>query len=313
MIHAMLSSLRAISPASVPRRGRWRLGALAAMVLAGSLAGCDDTFVDPFIRDAGSFSMYGVLLAEGTSAPQRVRVQVVRTLPDPPTEPNEPAARPNVRVTSETLGTDQTRTWDSTHVRLGDGTLGAVFASTFRPTPGETYRIQVLRDADGREATAEVTVPAVPQATVSPAVVSGSDVTQTVAWDSRVLRAEVRYFVFHPSIGRFEAITPAYALPEDGVFTLDLVRDRTFIREALIASGEAETIDIRLSRIQVEILGTQETSWPDLPDLDAEAGQPGAYSNVTGGYGLVVAATRGSLTLRPDREAAIEAGFQPTY
>jgi hypothetical protein len=144
-------------------------------------------------------------------------------------------------------------------------------------------------------------------------VVSGGDVTQTVAWDSRVLRVQVRYFVYFPSIGRFEAVDPTYEIPDDGVFELDLDRDRALCSAALAAAGEESAATPTLSRVEVEILGTQETAWPALPDDDAEAGQPGAYSNVTGGYGLVVAATRGTISFRPDRAAAIAAGFQPTY
>ncbi|MEL6615441.1 MAG: hypothetical protein AAFQ43_06875 [Bacteroidota bacterium] len=286
--------------------------ALALVVASGVAVGCGDTFVDPFIRDQGSFSLYGVLISEGSPAPQRVRVQVVRTLPDPPTDPDDPAIRFPVQVTSEIEGRISSA-WDSSHVRLDDGTYGAIFADTFRPEPGQTITLRARRDTDGAEATAEVIVPPIPRATAPPAVIDGADVTQTVAWDSRVLWVQVRYFVYHESIGRFEAIAPVYALPADGVFTLDMVRDRELCVQALRDHGEEFPEDVLLSRVEVQILGTQETAWPTLPDADAEAAQPGAYSNVTGGYGLVVAATRGTIGFRPDRKAAVAAGFRPSY
>ena len=297
---------------SRPRRGLRQPVLLLGLAVAASLSvlGCGDTFVDPFVRDQGSFSIYGVLVAGGSPTPQRLRVQVVRTLPDPPTEPGEPATQIPVEVTSQMNGAMQA--WDSTHVRLSDGTLGAVFASTFRPQPQQTVQIRVQRRTDGAEASAEVAIPPVPQATAPPARVNGERVTQTVSWDSRVLWVQVRYLIFHPSINRFEAVAPVYPLPADGVFELDMVRDREVARRQLIASGELPT-SVILSRIEVEILGTQETAWPALPDADAEAGQPGAYSNVTGGYGLVVGATRGTVIFRPDREAARTAGFEPSY
>lgn len=286
--------------------------ALVALVVASGAVGCSDTFVDPFIRDQGSFSMYGVLISEGSPAPQRIRVQTVRTLPDPPDDPNDPAAQFPVQVTSEIDGRVSTP-WDSSLVRLDDNSIGAVFSDTFRPEPGQTVTLRVRRESDGAEASAEVLVPPIPRAVAPEAVVDGASVTQTVAWDSRVLWVQVRYFVYHQSIGRYEAIAPVYALPADGVFTLDMVRDRELCVQALRDHGEEFPETVVLSRVEVQILGTQETAWPELPDVDAEAAQPGAYSNVTGGYGLVVAATRGTIGFRPERKAAVAAGFQPAY
>ncbi|MEL6616960.1 MAG: hypothetical protein AAFQ43_14550, partial [Bacteroidota bacterium] len=59
----------------------------------------------------------------------------------------------------------------------------------------------------------------------------------------------------------------------------------------------------------LRVVGTDGSAWPDLPADDATAAQPGAYSNVTGGYGLVGVGTAGFVSWTPPPEALTAAGY----
>ena len=293
---------------------RTRTFFLGLAVTAGGMLGCGDTFVDPFVRDQGSFSVYGVLVSEGFTSPQRVRVQVVRTLPDPPTDPDDPAAQLAADVSSIDLASGDSLAWHRREVVFEDGTVGSVFEQQFRPVPGRAYRVRVQRRTDGATAFAEVIIPPVPQSSrEDPVIVEGVRASQRIAWDTgRLEEADVRYFVVDTS-GRYVPFVLPYGIPEDGVFDLDFTRDAQRIRDRLTEMGYPIDEPLLFSRVEVSVLGTNETSWPDLPEGDGPAAQPGVFSNVTGGYGLVVAASRGSASWKPAREAVIAAGFTPNY
>ncbi|MEL6616961.1 MAG: hypothetical protein AAFQ43_14555, partial [Bacteroidota bacterium] len=197
-------------------------------VLVLAVGGCGDTFVDPFLRSEGSLSVYGVFIADQSAEPQRLRVQVVRTLPDPPTEPDEPAAQLGVEVTSENLASGETVRWDESVLRLPDGTVGSVFESTQRPSPSTPYRITVLRRADGREATVEVTTPPRPQATIEPPVIASGEVTQRVVWDAERIEGVEAVYVLRGGTGLILATVP-YATSDPAV-TVDLAGDLPLVR-----------------------------------------------------------------------------------
>lgn len=280
---------------------------LLAMVLAlPVLSGCGDTFVDPFLREGGPLSIYGTILSTGSAHPSYLRVQVVRTLPDPPTEPDDPAAQLNVDVTSDVLETGAVYRWEPRQVRLPDGTLGAVFESTFRALPGETHRIRVQRRSDGAEATVTLPIPPLPTATLHAA----TGTTQTITWSAEnVVGGEMQYVIPGPTgpVPIRVPIEPQYG----PVQTMDYARDFALVRQALTDFGDFRE-DIVLLRARSRPFVADAVSWPLLPPEDREAAQ-GAFSNVEGGRGLVTAATQGTFDFLPDRAAAEAAGFVIGY
>lgn len=288
----------------MPRR--WLIAPLALGLLLAS-GGCGDTFVDPFVRDAGSFSIYGTFIAEQSAEPQRLRVQVVRTLPDPPTDPEESAAQLGVDVTSENVASGAVVEWTESVVPLPDGTVGSIFESTQRPSPGTPYRITVRRRTDGREATVEVTTPPRPQATIEAPVIAGDEVAQRVVWDAERVEAVEAVYVLRGGPGTILATIP-YDTTDPAV-VVDLAGDLPLVRAAAAAEGIPEQDGLDLQRILLRVVGTNSAAWPLLPDDDGRAAQPGAYSNVTGGYGLVAVGTAAFVSWTPPPEALAAAGF----
>ena len=299
-------------PASVrPRRHRGgstrRLLLIALAAVTVSLPGCGDTFVDPFLRETGPLSVYGAILADGTPATHRLRVQVIRTLPDPPTEPDDPAAEVAVEVTTEVEGTNQTFRWEPSQLRLPDGTLGTLFESTFRAWPGQTHHIRVSRVPDGEAATITLQIPPTPTGTLQPA----TGVVQEIVWNAdNVVGGEVQYYIpgDRGPIPIRVPIEPQYG----SVQTIDYARDFERVREILRTFEPVERDSIVLLRARSRPFAANEVSWPILPEDDSEAAQ-GGFSNVMNGRGLVTAATRGTLDFFPDREAARAAGFAIGY
>ena len=293
---------------SVLRRSWAGLG-LLAVGLAASLSGCGDTFVDPFLREGGPFSVYGVLISESQTATQRVRIQAVRTLPDPPTDPRQPAAAFSALVWTKNLTTGDSLLWNRSEVRLPDGTLGVLFEQRFYPRPGSIYRLHIQRAADDRLTTADLLVPAIPQATLALPVVSGGRVTQAVTWSAARL-AETR---FNVRVGTPEGLRPVFVdvgLPQPGEpLVLDFTAIAAEVRRQIDFSP-AEPIG--LAEAGLIVLGADET-WPLPPGDLREMAQPGVYTNVENGYGFVGAVTRGAVVWQPDADAMRAAGFEPRY
>ncbi|MEM1055336.1 MAG: hypothetical protein AAGI52_07405 [Bacteroidota bacterium] len=282
---------------------------LALVVCGASLPGCGDTFVDPFLRDEGSFSMYGVLLSEGSPDVQRLRVQLVRALPDPPTEPEEAAAQLGSDVASVDLVTGDSIAWTERQIRFPDGTLGSVFERAFRPVPGRPYRLSVTRRSDGERASATLTIPPTPRATISEPVVADR-VTQAVAWDAaRIARATLSVRVSgSPTIG-FQSVFVPVDLPLPGE-PVEVDLDALFQASRDALGPLVPTVYV--SRLTMTVLGASE-EWPLPPDDLREMAQPGAYSNVDRGYGFIGAGTQGTASWQPDAVAMRAAGFEPIY
>ncbi|MEM1116937.1 MAG: hypothetical protein AAGJ11_10560 [Bacteroidota bacterium] len=170
---------------------RWCLA--LAFLLAAS--GCDEAFVDPFLRDAAPYSLYGTLVADFTPQTQRVRVQRVRATVEAPTDTDAPEARIDGRVESADPASGRPLVWAPRSVVYDDGTVGTVFERAFQPEPGDRVEV-VYTDADGREVRAETTLPARPPGVVGePRVteVDAGDVIfrrQTVTWTATRFQPE---------------------------------------------------------------------------------------------------------------------------
>ena len=284
---------------------------LFAVLAVGALAltACGDPFVDPFLRSGGPYSVYGALRAETFPTLQRVRVQPVRTLPDAPTDPGEPTARLAVDVWTEDLSTGDTLRWNRRDVRFDDGTVGTVFERRFRALPGRTYRVR-LRDREReREARVDVDVPEAPTGQASPATILDGAVTQQVAWSAdRLLGANVVYRLGATGQG---AIALPYPPPPAGEpLVIDYTADAERLREILTARG---TPPSPAPLVLTEVLANAfapGSSWPEIPTDPTVAAQPGAYSNVDGGYGFVGGLTYGYAVVTPGSGPLLAAGFR---
>lgn len=153
------------------------------------IGGCGDTVVDPFLRDAQPYSLYGLIVADVFPRTQRVRVQRVRALVEPPTDPDEVTRQIDGEVRSVDPRAPSPLLWTRRTVAYDDGTVGVVFERSFQAVPDSRLTL-TYQDLDGQSVEAEVVFPSIP--TGVPLEVSdegtgaGRRVTQPVAWDARL-------------------------------------------------------------------------------------------------------------------------------
>ena len=294
---------------------------LAFVLSPLALTGCGDTFVDPFLRDASALSVYGVLESGFANEPpteQTIRVQSVRTNAEPPTDPDDPSLDYRITVTSfDTFSGDSTR-WRPRRTQFSDGTYGDLFSATFRPRPGGSYRIVVRRD-DGREATADVTIPLSPEGVVLDWVRRGQrqQVTERIAWETLVLDDASTLVEMECGINCGADIVLADTL------TPFLGDERAAIEYAPLGDGR---IAVEYNLSEAKRLGCIATA-PPPPDpcppltltkvtVDARilgpewtrADDP-TQTTVENGYGFVGGASRVRIEYLPTEEAAVAAGF----
>ena len=285
------------------------LAALAALA-SGALFGCGDTFVDPFLRDGGSLSVFGVLESGFANQPaerQTIRVQPVRTRFEPPRSPDDPTLDYTATVTSVDTFTGDSLRWRPRRLQFADGTYGDLFTATFRPRPGGTYRVVVRRD-DGRTATASVTLPDRAEVDRLPwRTDSGGRVVEGAAWPA------FRLDDAQATVSGVCGLGCSFDIPVDAPDVRDLGDGRVAVeldltRAALTArrvtappegdDSPPPDILLRQVRISARILG---------PDW-ALAGDP-TRTTVEDGYGFVGGATRVETTYEPTRAASQAAGF----
>ena len=188
------------------------------------VAACDDAFVDPFLRDAAPYSLYGLVTADVTPRIQRVRVQRVRALADPPASAQDPAAEVDGRVESVDPSTGGLVRWTPREVVFEDGSVGMVFEQAFQVPPASRLGV-VFTDATGREARAEAVIPPAPAATVQPPVgnTAGGPATQRIRWEgARFLPEALVQYSGVDSLGQSHHLTKTYPIVEGGGGAVDL-------------------------------------------------------------------------------------------
>jgi len=290
-----------------------------ALGLVAVLAGCD-TSVDPVLGTEKAFSMYGVLRPRADS--QWVRVYPV-TERLTPTAPESLAAT----VTSTDLGRGRTRTWRDSLIREDDGRYAHVFWTPLRVEYGRSYRLTVT-GRDGRTTRTEVTVPPdaalalqEPEAETDPVLVPVR-VTRAVP---RLINLEVEYYVQYdrpenvggtdpPTARLFVSYNEAPRRVEEGwVVPIDLSRDYRLLRERLNSAGlwnPAVGLVMRNMTLRLEVANA---AW-DPPGGEFDPNvivEPGAMSNVEGGFGFVGAGYRLRKQWTPAVEVLEEAGWTP--
>ncbi|MCZ6758063.1 MAG: hypothetical protein O7C39_07255 [Bacteroidetes bacterium] len=279
--------------------GKRFLIVLITLVSAIVWQGCSDTVIDPFSNDGKYYTIYGFLDVLETE--HTVRVIPVTRHAERISTPSDPQADIDARVFSTDLRTGYRREWSHSLVQTEDGSYGHIFKSQFIVNPLRTYRLEVVR-SDGKMATAETTVPYIPDAALfekGPEVFSpdSTELYQDIyipriasPWDIQGIylwggggTINRRVYVQHGRSG--------YRTADGGwQMRLTISEDQAVVRENIqwsIDTGditEATLVGITALGVQLRIL---DQDWdPPAGVFDPEVlSAPGAFSNVINGYG----------------------------
>ncbi|NNF58868.1 MAG: hypothetical protein HKN04_11585 [Rhodothermaceae bacterium] len=285
---------------------------MLALFLIGIMVGCDDGFVDPFLRDGGAFSVYGAIVSDEVPLTHEVRIVPVRTLPDTPTDTGQATVQLDAEVWSTDLTTGDSLQWTQRSVRYDDGSVGYLFSRDFVAPSEHAYRLTVRDRVNGNTATALVETPPVPILTRQPAqIVRPDSISQVVEWEAARLDSVTVMYQVDLDMASFVPIR--YEAPPPGQpIVVDFVRDfaQVFAVAELEAEGDLDSLVVNEVQIRLRALNG---AWVEPPEDSAVLAQPGADTNVEGGYGFVGGATYGTMLWRPDRDVMRAAGFTPSY
>lgn len=270
------------------RRG----GALFALLLALlASAGCDNT-VDPFTESDRYFTVFGYL--DTGADTQYVRVIPLRQDLDPEAERTIDA-----RVTLTDVQTGHTFTLRDSLITFSGGRYGHVYHLPLHPVPGHTYRLSVER-ADGLAATAETTVPVLPNVTISAAEGTGvgGRYEQVVRWqgiDAQPFAIEVWYRFGMALHAPFRDVVlrqgPGRLTPDGLEVRVALTEDYSRLRDQVL--GPAFLTSQPLMGIGMRLSMPDDAWRPPGGVFDPEVlAQPGTFNNVTNGFGFFGSANR---------------------
>jgi hypothetical protein len=278
--------------------------ALAALVALTLLGGCAEDVAVPDDIEA-YFTLWGAL--DPTADRQAIRVVPIT----PVSSGGGPGATPDVDavVTSTNVQTGETVTWRDSLVTFSDGTTGHVFLADFRPVYDGFYRIEVTRP-DGATTSADFQTPPAVEAIRQPTVYD-LGVYMPVLW---------------PGAPQVNAITIDYTL-QDG--------DCEEVPFSIAFAGEAEpfefgwltTINLReeadrvlqalgdrphaVLRMRMRAEVASEDWRPPGGVFDPEIlVEPGTFSNVERGFGLVGGAYEAAIEWEPEAIALQRTAFE---
>lgn len=261
----------------------WR-ALVPGLALAALLLGCEEE-VNPFIEEDRHFTLYGYL--DTATDTQFVRVIALRR-----SLVAEAPGPLDARVTLTPLPTGTPVVLRDSLVQFRDGSDGHVFYAPLRVFPGWTYRLQIER-SDGALTTAETTVPIAPGAAIGNPVFFAGGFIQPVQW-SRIDTVPYRLEVWY----RFQGAAPNQRFREAVVtYGAEAIgRLRNDLWEVTVRlSEDRDEVARQLGGIEFPLLGVgMRLTMPDDawrapggafdPDLLV---QPGAFTNVTGGFGFL--------------------------
>jgi hypothetical protein len=288
-------------------RSRFKsLSLLTALVAAVMFwTGCEEA-VNPFVEEDRYFTVFGYL--DTASDQQFVRIIPLRT---------DFAAleegQVDATVTTLEVETGQVYTWQDSLITFSDGSTGHVFHAPFRPVPGWTYNLNVVRE-DGKRSTATTTIPLVTGVELEDPTISVAAVFQKIRWsniDFAPFRVEVwyRFLGATPSRPFLEAVIPygnvenQYGQVVQGDKWEVLVRlteDKEEVTKELGVSDDAEPF---LMSIGMRLTMTNDSWRPPDGIFDPEVlVQPGTFSNIEGGFGFFGSVNQYTheWTLQPD-------------
>lgn len=280
--------------------------------LLAMLNGCD-TSVEPLVERERYFTLYG-------NFDMRRDTQFVRVIPIQRLLTEELASPLDAEVASTDRETGQRVVWKDSLVTFDDGAVGHVFWAVLDVQADQTNRLDVRR-SDG--ATTYVTV-RIPPA-LGPPIIRDYMFEQDVLWvdlEKQPAEVEVIYHLVTQE-GAPQELRRLYA-PEEGevnsVFlpptlvtawrvTVDLVDDSAYLSERLggLAEWRVDHVEMRIS------VSNSSLSTPlDIFDPE-ELSNPGTYSNVIQGFGLVggIAQYAATWALEPDVQDSLGFGVRP--
>ena len=268
-------------------------------MLALSIAGCDDSFVDPFENQEYYYTVFGYL--DILEIDHSIRVIPITRSSAVVIDPAQAEAFIDAEVFTTEVERDITHEWEHHLEKLADGTYGHVFRQSFVAQPGKTYRLDVVR-SDGMTATAFTTMPHLPDSSVFninpvqfredstrllqqihiPEIGAPWDIEAVYRWsDGQVAR---RIFVPYGRAGSTNDSAGGWNV------TLDLSSDQSFvrdhIREQMTVGSIFDDTPITLATVGLRIRMLN----PDW-DLPIDPYDPKIYafpetlSNVENGYG----------------------------
>ena len=278
------------------------------LLLALGASACSDDIVAPPPTEA-HFTLWGALNPDTTA-------QAIRVVPVLPVVDGERPEPLDASVTTTDLATGETTVWVDSTVTFPGGRVGHVFHTTAAVAYGSRQLVRIAR-SDGAETTAYVRVPpiVVPVAE-APVLTDGQnpDVTYPTLWPGvpqlDVIR--VRYDLQVSDCSVFSITAPGedravVAEPTDGGWRASLSLDRAVARGSLGNGGSAGRA---LLGVTLEALVSGVDARPPGGTFDpALFFDPGQFSNVDGGFGLVVGAYRRTVSWVPDKALTTRSGF----
>ncbi|PAP76291.1 hypothetical protein [Rubrivirga marina] len=282
---------------------------LLVLAIAGVLhtAGCSDV-VDPTVGTNQVFSLYGYL--DPAADRQAIRVVPIGQTIDEAT----PEVLDAVVTTTE-AGSGETVTWRDSLVTYRDGSIGHVFVADYTPTPGGRVSVNVAA-SDGREATVEVEVPPLARSEIgAPFNINAlTNYPVTVRGVPRVLGGTLRLYV--TGLPTAPADTSTLVVPVDEYTIRQEGADWVVVVPFLLAVQDylrsANLAGVGLTLIEAEFAAFVTNEAWAVPeggfDLDAIV-EPGAFSNVDGGFGFVGSGYEAPVRWLPSPSTQARAGF----
>lgn len=278
---------------------------LAPLALTALLTGCAEDVVLPPTPDA-VYTLWGAF-------DPSVGRQAIRVVPlDRDIEP-DPAGPIDATVTVLDFGTGATETWRDSLVTYANGTSGHIFLSNTPVTYENRYRVEVRR-SDGVTARATVEVPPF----VQPLLEADPGITEieSVSWPGapQLNVVQVVYLVESADCVRREV-----TIPYEGVSTATEFGWRTSINLAeeyvRLRQSVLDGLPHALARITIRgEVASADWRYPTGVFDPTVLEEPGAFTNVEGGFGFVGAAYRAEFSWQPDNRALMRAGIpQPGF
>ena len=300
---------------SIPRHPVRDLRAICAVLLAAALPfalGCDDT-VNPIIESDRRFSLFATLDMNSDQ-------QMLRVIPIRETILEDPGAL-QVEVRSVDLTNGIERTWRDSILTFPDGLVAHIFVTQLRLESQHRYRLEVLEN--GVVVTfAETTIPLRPMAVIQPVQIrtgsSGFVATQRVRWyDLPEIPFEVTYWYRFYSYrsNRFENVlmphvpgsAPSTEHPGSRDFYIDLNADRAVLDKEYSSWRFDPFVGIGMTIVLLD-----DAFVPPGGKFDRDIlSQPGAFTNVTGGFGFVGSVGRFSTEWVMADSTARQLGYRP--
>lgn len=279
---------------------QYRLYAL--LVLALLSAGCDEELTPPDAIDA-YYTLWGALDARSDR-------QAIRVIPfSNDRDPLEPVPL-NATVASTNLQTGETVAWRDSVVTFPDGTVGHVFLGDFQPQYGASYRVDVERD-DGATTSAHVRMPLLVEPFRQTTQFLTVGVYMPVLWQAapQLNNIQVRYRLHGADCEPFDYLVPFEGEAEPYEFgwttAVNLTQDVRRIKQEL---GNRPLSILRMTMLaEVASEDWRPPGGVFAPEVIIE---PGTFSNVEHGFGLVGGAYRAELTWIPEANAVVRAGFE---